>query len=236
MKKIVCLVALLIPFVLLAQRKSGWTPLFNGKNLEGWKQLNGKATYEVINGEIVGTTVYGEPNSFLATAADYGDFILELEFNVDPTMNSGIQFRSQSSPEYQNGRVHGYQFEIDPSTRAWTGGIYEEGGREWLYPLNYNPEAKKAFIQNEWNKVRIECIGNSLRTFVNGVAAAHILDAVTLKGFIALQVHAVGKAEESGRKVRWRNIRIQTKNLVPSPPDEIFIFDSGNSSDWDKKE
>jgi hypothetical protein len=44
-----------------------WTSLFNGKNLEGWKQLNGKAKYEVRNGEIIGTTISGVENSFLTT-------------------------------------------------------------------------------------------------------------------------------------------------------------------------
>lgn len=85
-----------------------WVKLFNGKDLKGWKQLKGKARYEVKNGEIIGTTVSNTPNSFLATEKNYGDFILELELLVDTSMNSGIQFRSLSKPEYQDGRVHGY--------------------------------------------------------------------------------------------------------------------------------
>lgn len=198
--------------------------LFNGTDLKGWKQLNGKASFEVKNGEIVGTTVAGQPNSFLATEKEYGDFILELEFKVDPSMNSGIQFRSLSKPEYQNGRVHGYQFEIDPSARAWTGGVYDEARRDWLYPLEYNPAAKGAFKQNEWNAIRVECIGNSIRTFVNGVPAAHVEDNVTPKGFIALQVHSIEKGDEPGKQIKWRNITIQTANLKPSPPDDVFVM------------
>ena len=119
--------------------EGGWQNLFNGKDLTGWKQLNGKAKYEVLNGEIVGTTVSNEPNSFLSTEKDYGDFLLELELFVDTSMNSGIQIRSLSLPEYRNGRVHGYQIEIDPSKRAWSGGIYDEARRGWLYPLELNP-------------------------------------------------------------------------------------------------
>jgi hypothetical protein len=119
--------------------------LFNGKDLTGWKILNGKAKYEVKNGEIVGTTVHGEPNSFLATEQEYGDFILSLEFKIDSGTNSGVQFRSESKADYQKGRVHGYQLDIDPSARAWTGGIYDEARRLWLYPLEYNPPAKDAF-------------------------------------------------------------------------------------------
>jgi len=222
-----------------AQKKGLENPvtLFNGKDLTGWKQLNGKARYEVQNGEIVGTTVPGEPNSFLATEEIFGDFILELEFNVDPTMNSGIQFRSEGKPDYQNGRVFGYQFEIDPSSRAWTGGIYDEARRDWLYPLEYNPAAKTAFKQNEWNAIRLECIGNVMRTFVNGIATANLVDDLTPKGFIALQVHAIEKKEDAGKQIRWRNIRLQTKNLEPTPYDNIFVVNtiSNQLSEQEKK-
>lgn len=206
------------------QSKQNWHSLFNGKDLSGWKQLNGKANYEVQNGEIIGTTVLNEPNSFLATEKEYGDFILELEFKLDAPFNSGIQFRSESTPDYQNGRVHGYQMEIDPSVRAWSGGIYDEARRGWLYPLTLNPPAQTAFHKEGWNKYRIECIGNTIRTWVNGVPAAHLIDDLTPKGFIALQVHAIGnKNEEAGKKIHWRNIRIQTDHLQPSPYDNIYV-------------
>src|SRR5690606_17342464 len=132
-------------------------------------------------------------------------------------------FRSESKPEYMNGRVHGYQFEIDPSPRAWTGGIYDEARRQWLYTLEYNPPAKKAFKPNEWNSIRIECVGNTLRTFVNGIPTAHLIDAMTPKGFIALQVHSISKPEEAGRQIRWKNIKLQTQNLKPTPLDDIFV-------------
>lgn len=198
-------------------------PLFNGKNFNGWKQLNGKAKYTIENGEIVGTTVFGEPNSFLATEKDYDDFILEFEYKVDSTMNSGVQFRSESKPDYMNGRVHGYQFEIDPSKRSWTGGIYDEARRDWLYTMDLNPSAKIAFKQGQWNKVRIECIGNNLRTWVNGISCAYVIDNMTPKGFIALQVHAINKKEDEGRQIRWRNLQIQTENLKPSPYNHIFV-------------
>ena len=205
------------------ENKSGVTSLFNGKDLSGWRQLNGKAKYEVRNGEIVGTTVSNQPNSFLATEKTYGDFILEVELMVDTPMNSGIQFRSLSKPEFQNGRVHGYQVEVDPAERAWSGGIYDEARRGWLYPMELNPEAKSAFQNNAWNKYRIECIGNTIRTWVNGIPAAHLIDDMTGEGFIALQVHSIGKDEKPGKQVRWRNIRIQTEDLKPAPYDKIFV-------------
>ena len=207
-----------------AQEK--WFKLFNGKDLSGWRQLNGKAKYSVSNGEIVGTTVYNEPNSFLATDRDYGDFILELEFKLDAAMNSGIQFRSESKSGYKDGRVQGYQMEIDPSDRAWTGGIYDEARREWLYPLEYNPAGKKAYKAGAWNTCRIECIGPVMRVWINGIPTSNLVDAMTPKGFIALQVHSVGSPEAAGQTIRWRNIRIQTEGLKPSPTDTIFVVNT----------
>ena len=227
-KTIASILLLSISLSVMAQpaKNEKWQSLFNGKNLSGWKQLNGKALYTVKNGEIIGTTVANTPNSFLATTKNYGDFILELELFVDSSMNSGIQFRSLSKSDHQNGRVHGYQMEVDPSKRQWSGGIYDEGRRGWLYTLEYNPAGKNAFKINQWNKYRIESIGNTLRTWVNGIPTAHVIDDETASGFIALQVHSIGKNGQAGKQIRWRNIRIQSENLKPSPLDNIFVYNT----------
>lgn len=215
---------LLLCFTLFVSAQSTqWKNLFNGKDLYGWKQLNGKANYIVKNDEIIGTTVLNEPNSFLATVKEYGDFILEFDFKVDSTMNSGVQFRSESNAGYQNGRVHGYQYEIDPSKRRWSAGIYDEARRDWLYPLDLNPTAKPAFKQAQWNHARIECIGNSISTWLNGLPAAYVVDDMTTKGFIALQVHAINNKADVGRQIHWRNLRIQTENVKPSAYNNIFV-------------
>ncbi len=196
---------------------NGWTQLFNGKDLNGWKQLNGKAMFKVGNGAIEGISVLNEPNSFLCTEKNYDDFILEMEVKVDPPLNSGIQLRSNSSPDFQNGRVHGYQCEIDPSARKWSGGIYEEAGRGWLYNLTRNPAGRKAFKEGEWNKYRIEATGDTIRTWINGIMCANLVDNMTHSGFIALQVHSIGSDPEmAGKKVLWRNIRIKTVDLMNS--------------------
>jgi len=222
-KNLLFFVPLCISLIGSAQTSGNWKNLFNGKDLTGWKQLNGKAKYTLQNGEIVGTTVFNEPNSFLVTEKDYGDFIFEFEFKVDSTMNSGVQFRSESKADFKNGRVHGYQYEIDPSRRGWTGGVYDEARRDWLYPLDLNPSAKTAFKQGQWNKARIECIGSNIRTWINGIPAAYVVDNMTPKGFLALQVHAIGKKEDEGSQIRWRNLRIQTENIKPSPYNNLFV-------------
>ncbi|SHG74308.1 protein of unknown function [Flagellimonas flava] len=191
-----------------------WVSLFDGTNLDGWNQKGGDANYEVRDGNIVGITVHNTPNSFLTTNAMYDDFILELEYKVDSTMNSGIQIRSNSLPHYLEGRVHGYQVEIDPSDRAWSAGIYDEGRRGWLNPLEENPEAGAAFKQNEWNHYRIEAIGDTIKTWINGTPAAHLVDGKTDSGFIGLQVHSIGKDQKEGTEILWRNIKIVTDSVA----------------------
>ena len=191
-----------------ADDAEGFVPLFDGKTLDGWKQLGGKAVYGVEDGMIVGQSVPNTSNSFLCTEKLYGDFILELEFKVDPGLNSGVQIRSNSIPDYKNGRVHGYQVEIDPSPRAYSGGIYDEARRGWLNDLKDNEPARKAFKADQWNKFRIEATGDAIKTWINGVPAADLKDSMTKTGFIGLQVHGVGKKTEPLR-VRWRNIRLK---------------------------
>src|SRR5262245_14070474 len=204
-----------------AADEEGFKPLFDGKSLTGWKQHGGAAKYRVENGEIVGQCVPNTQNTFLCTEKEYGDFILELEFKVDPQLNSGIQIRSQvfeketeidvegKKKKLPADRVHGYQVEIDPSDRSYSGAIYDEARRgRFLADLKDNEAARKAFKQGEWNKFRIDCNGDSIRTWINGVTAVDLKDNMTPKGLIALQVHQVG-AKTDPLEVRWRNVRIK---------------------------
>ncbi|WP_420152964.1 3-keto-disaccharide hydrolase [Siphonobacter sp.] len=208
------------------QGKGSWKSLFDGKSLKGWKvaegSASGKARYEIKNGEIIGISQTNTANTFLLTEQQYGDFIFECDVKVDNSLNSGIQFRSLQREN--DGRVYGYQMEIDPSDRSWSGGIYDEARRGWLaMPTNYEA-GKKAFKRGEWNKYRIEAIGNSLRTFVNGIPVSNVVDDQTLKGYIALQVHSIGKDDsKEGKTIQWKNIRIQTENLQPSPVDQAPV-------------
>ena len=213
MKKGLFLIVISLISLSTVAQQAKWQELFNGRNLKGWTKINGTADYKVVDKTIVGISKMGTPNTFMRSNKMYGDFILEFDFKVDDGLNSGVQFRSNSLKEYRDGTVHGYQFEIDPSSRAWTGGIYDEARRGWLYPMTYNPAGQKAFKNNEWNKARIEAIGNSIRTWVNGIQCSELLDDVTQTGFIGLQVHSIGNKDLEGKTVAWKNIRIMTENL-----------------------
>jgi hypothetical protein len=213
MKRLIIIYLICFTCALPGFAQDGWQSLFNGKDFQGWKQLNGQAKYRVEGDQIVGVSTLNTPNSFMTTEKNYSDFIFEVEVRVDARLNSGIQFRSLSKPDYNNGRVHGYQAEIDPSQRAWSGGIYDEARRGWLYPLSDNPKGQKAFVNGAWNKYRIEAIGHEIRIWINGINTANIVDNETAEGFISLQVHSIGNKEQEGSEVRWRNIRIKTTDL-----------------------
>jgi len=211
----------------LQAQEKGWQNLFNGKDLSGWKRLGGTAGYTVEDGVIVGRTVAKSRNTFLVTEKEYGDFILEADVYVeDEEGNSGLQTRSHFDATAFNGegKVYGRQCEVDPTPRRWTGGIYDEGRRDWLYPLQLNAKAQNAYRKGEYNHFRVECIGNEMRTWVNGVAAAYVVDTLDQKGFIGLQVHAINDASHVGKKVCFKNIRIKTTDLKPAPfPANVYV-------------
>ena len=194
----------------------------------GWKQLGGAADYKVIDGVIVGSSRPGVPNSFLVTEKDYGDFILEFDVRQDvgPT-NSGVQFRSASTPEFENGRVHGYQTDIDPSPRQWSGSIYEEAQRGWFYTGELHPPAKALYKFGEWNHYRIEAIGPRMRVWINDSPAADVIDDGHKTGFVgpagALHQHA-GRGrthhqlEKHRRADEETRARTAARHLHPQQP------------------
>ena len=238
MRKFFCALGLLaFGMTAIGADKNGATPIFDGKTLAGWKTLGGGADYKVVDGTIVGSSRPGIPNSFLVTEKDYRDFIFEFDVRQDvgPT-NSGVQIRSLSTPDFENGRVHGYQVDVDPSPRQWSGGIYEEAQRGWFYTGEMNPPAKALYKFGEWNHYRIEAIGPRMRVWINDAPAADLIDDVTKEGFFGLQVHSVNTAEEAGRTTSWKNLTVQTKNLKASPPMGIFIRNNlPNNLDADEK-
>lgn len=188
--------------------EEGFVKLFDGKTLSGWEQKNGTASYEVVDGTILGTTVVGSPNSFLCSKKKYSDFELRFEVKVDDELNSGVQIRSISDPDINKGRVHGPQVEIEAGP-AEAGYIYSEGtGRKWI-----SPEQPKHdhFKNGEWNKYRVIADGARIQTWINGnpVEDLETAEVESLEGFFGLQVHSIRKNQKGPFKVQWRNIRVK---------------------------
>ena len=207
----------IILLLVTLQLNSQWTNLI-GEDLSNWEAVQGNAVFELNNGIISSRSLLNSPNTFLITKKLYDDFILEFEVYVEEGLNSGVQFRSQIKEDHDPvpyPYVYGYQCEIDTSEfRRWTGGIYDESRSNlFLYPITFSVQSRNSFINNQWNKFRIEAIGNSIKTFVNGIQCSNLLDDKSSRGFIGLQLHSIRNKDQVGKKVSWKNIRIATNNL-----------------------
>lgn len=188
-----------------------WTTLFNGQNLDGWRIRDGDSTVLVDDGMIVAVSQDPVRESYLVTEKTYGDFILELDMKVIGKMSSGIMIRGIDDPIKPDGIITGYQMEVDQSPRQWTGGIYEERARKWLYSLEGKTEARKAYKPSQWNHYRLEAIGDHFRIWVNGIPTLNMVDSKTAEGVIGIQIHPARKPGASSI-LYLRNIRIIDHN------------------------
>jgi hypothetical protein len=224
MQRTILLTLLLCAFFAcpFAAAQDGFVSLFNGKDLTGWSAKGGDAKYSVNDGCIVGTVYDSQRNSFLCSEKEYENFIFKAEFKYDQNFNSGIQFRSKARPDGERERVYGYQCEMEPA--GMTAAIYDEARRgRWLNNVTdeLTEKTKKPFKQGEWNELEIQCVGPSIRTWLNGQPVTDIMDVMTDRGFFGLQVHAAQQGQ-----VRWRNIRIKELPATPWKPffkDKQFV-------------
>ena len=206
--------------------------LFNGKNLNGWINYGGGKFY-VENECIVAEALIGLNNTFLHTQKKYNNFILEFDVKLDTLLNSGVQIRSNvykndtttirwggrfdengekltKKRKWDAGKFWGYQVEIDPSSRSWSGSVYEEGGRGFLHTPGINDKVKSAFKQLEWNHFRIIVYKDHFECWVNNIQTADIRDNLVSEGYIALQLHGIGNNKlKENKKIRWKNIILE---------------------------
>ena len=231
----------------------GFVDLFNGKNLEGWTQRNGTATYRIEGDSIVGKTNEGSPNSFLCTDKLYGDFELKFEVKVDSALNSGVQIRSQSEGGKPEGRVNGPQVEI--SLDGMAGYVYGESAGGWMTP-DADRKSHQHFIDGEWNTYQIVAVGNKIETWINGHQISDLTHEERFKshpkGFIGLQVHGIG-AGKGPFEVRWRNLKLRdlsnftslyngkdlsgwktTGNWLPQQDGSVLIQPRAGEKGWER--
>lgn len=185
----------LIATASLAQKKQ---PLFNGKDLTGWK-VYGTEKWYVDKGELVCESGPDKQYGYFATEKEYKDFELTLEFKQESNGNSGVFFHSQ----IEGTTVSGWQAEVAPMNQH-SGGIYESYGRGWL--IQPTAEKEKALKEGAWNKMKVVVKGNVVTTWLNGEQMITLTDEKigSRSGKIALQIHDGG-----GVKVRWRKIYIK---------------------------
>jgi len=202
----------------VAVAEEGFVSIFNGKDLTGWTVKGGDGKYHVEDGCIVGTVNDERRNTFLCSEKEYENFIFKAEFKFDIHFNSGIQFRSLARPDGDRELVYGYQCEME--FNGMTAAIYDEARRgRWLNVVTdeLREKTKKPFKKDDWNEIEIQCIGPSIRTWLNGQPVTDIFDTETARGFFGLQVHAAKAGQ-----VRWRNIRVKE---LPATPWQAFFKD-----------
>jgi hypothetical protein len=184
--------------------EKGFTPLFENDSLEGWVPRGGECTFEMDGTDLVGTCVKGSSSTYFSSPRDdYEDFILTFEFKWDESGNTGVQFRSFVNDK---GSVAGYQCEIDPSERGWTGGIYNQSLDGWKYPLwmTEHNSIRESLKKDDWNRVTIRAKGDLIETWVNGIGATYLVNDERSSGLFAFQIH-----KGTTGKVRWRNVQIK---------------------------
>lgn len=193
-----------------------WVDLFDGQTLDGWHNPYDWGEVWVEDGEI---HLRADQKFFLVTDAEYSDFEMEASVYLpDTSSNSGIMFRAHAEPN----NVYGYQAEVDPTARAWSGGLYDEGRRGWLNPdreddasvAAFRMQAGDAYRHNDWNRYRIRAAGDSLWISLNGIETTSFRDTVDSRGHIGIQHHG-----EAGKVYRFRDIRVRQQPFGASNED-----------------
>jgi hypothetical protein len=233
---LVSVVVITMAFKNKPAEQNGWKDLFDGKTLKGWEVINqdlknpdAKPDFYVENKMIICNTKLHIESEYLVTEKSYANFMIEYDVKTDTSLNSGLQCRShvwerdttiiqmasdnkgkthQIKSPRKKGEVWGYQIELDPSSRAWSGGLYEQGNRGWIVSLVNNEAARKAFKLTDWNHFKVVMNGNRIQTWVNGVLAVDTTDDMSASGFIGLQIHRADKEWQKDKKTMWKNIKI----------------------------
>lgn len=191
----------------------GFTDLFNGKDLSGWTPRGGHCKFEAKDGAIVGTCVKGSSSTYLSTnKADYANFIFTAELKWEEDGNTGIMFRAASKKgtgkKKDRETVYGPQAEMEAFSkkRYWSGGIYGQSAGGWIYPMWLEAHEKVRGVMKEdgWNRITIEAKGDTIKTWLNGVPAAHWKTEEYKQGFFGLQIHSGSKG-----KIHFRNLKVK---------------------------
>ena len=190
-------------------KQKGFVSLYNGKNLDGWVLRGGECKFEAKGDVIEATCVPGSQSTYLSTVKDdYTDFVFTCEVKWLVDGNTGVQFRSKVKTEKDKEIVYGPQCELEEKSRArgWSGGIYGQSCGGYYYPLwlDAHEEVRNAVNYDGWNRVTILVRGANMKTWINGIPAAHIRNKEYNQGFFSLQSHA-GKEGT----VQFRNLKVK---------------------------
>lgn len=219
-----------------AQKPEAWTSLFDGKKLDGWRVVGKPAKVQVADSSLLlRMSAHTSRHAFVRSEEKYRNFIFEVDFRRDLNLDSGVLFRSIDAPDTAFSSIFGYMVKIDPRpARRWTGGIFVDygNGHEWLQTLENNEEARNAeYAGGEWNRLRIEAIGDHIKVWLNDIPTANILRYK--KGYVGFKIHFLlhDKSQED-LMIAFRNPRIITRSVRKySRPTSLPLHDTRGISD-----
>ena len=218
LNKVILMLLAFVSTMASGQPSSIWEKLFNGKNLDGWAVIERPANVKIQDScMVLHMTAHTSRHSFIRTNKKYKDFILEVDFKRDSIIDSGILFRSHTTPDTAFSALFGYMVKVDPSpTRLWTGGVFLDFGNgiNWLHSLENDDRARHAEKPGRWNRLRIEAIGNHIKIWVNGIPTVNMIDDKYQEGFIAFKIHfLMGEEEKEKLQIAYKNVKIITKDV-----------------------
>lgn len=210
-----------------AMASRGYSPLFNGKDLSGWWNPYPHGEANVVDGEIHLTA---DQKFFFVTKEKYSNFRVSVEIHLpEGPANSGVMFRCHVDEDAKK-KVFGYQAECDGSDRRWSGGLFDESRRGWIWPstkgrslnqfLQHEEESKAAFAdprianalnRNGWNRYVVTCVNDVITIEVNGIQTVRFRDAMDATGYIGIQHHG-----EKDQTYRFRNLFIKELPQIPA--------------------
>ncbi len=195
--------ALLLLIAGLCAAEQGFTPLFNGKTLDGW-EVDTPGLWQARDGMIVGKSPGLKYNDFLRTKKNYSDFILKLSFRmIDGQGNSGVQFRTKPVPG--SHEVSGFQADIG---QQYWGCLYDESRRKKVL-VQATPESLAGLKKDGWNEYVITAQGNHITLDLNGTRTVDYYEkepGIETTGFLALQLHAGPPMEMHFKDIRIREL------------------------------
>lgn len=178
------------------EKQNGWAPLFNGKDLTGWKP-EGKAVWTVENGCIVGVQGPGEAPGDLFTDKDYADFEMRVVYKLVWPANSGVWFRYQSPEKAYQADILEYK---DPE--AYSGTIYCPG--KMFLAINKDKNLEK---KDDWNTMVVKARGNHLVVSLNGVVTGDVHEDSFKTGKIGFQIHPGSEFKDMKLTVKEVSLR-----------------------------
>lgn len=192
------------------ETEKGFSPIFDGKTLDGWE---GKSTwFRVEDGAIVAGSLEEKipNNEFLCTKEQYSDFELRLQVRLKGQgNNAGIQFRSARVPG--DHEVSGYQCDVGAAFgRSVWGALYDESRRNKMLAEGPASDVSKWTKTDDWNELWIRCEGDRIKLWLNGHQTVDYREPDTKlprSGIIGLQIHSGPPTEAWYRAIRIRTIK-----------------------------